>query len=217
MIVEISRHVQGNAHGNAHDRPQRGRFHPFAKPSANDRYLRTTAIDHRPTMAAFLVADEQSREPTARFRANWWTASSCRRASVSRSASRYSTAVMVSRASRARAATFLFRASISAANSPCFRALLSPSGAPPRAPCVRQYGPRTVGAWHRSPLGGSRRRSPTTNPTSVRHASFVHGFCLLSGFVHQHLIAVRPVLLSAGDDPICDAEIAWIAARTCQR
>jgi hypothetical protein len=31
---------------------------------------RTTAIDHRPTMAAFLVADGQSREPTARFRAN---------------------------------------------------------------------------------------------------------------------------------------------------
>jgi len=28
-----------------------GRYDPVAKPSANDRLLRTTAIDHRPTMA----------------------------------------------------------------------------------------------------------------------------------------------------------------------
>ena len=33
------------------------------------------------------------------------------------------------------------------------------------------------------------------------------------GFRPQHLIAVRPVLLPSGDDAICDAEIAWIAAR----
>jgi hypothetical protein len=54
---------------------------------------------------------------------------------------------------RARARTCLLRASDSAEHAPFFRAFLLPSGAPPRAPCIRQtLCPRTAGARHCNPL-----------------------------------------------------------------
>ena len=80
-------------------------------------------------------------------------------------------------------------------NSTCLSAFLLPFGARQRPRIRKTLDPRTAGALHRSPLrfhlarhldarriAAGRGGVPPYQPDVVRHASFVHGFCLTVGF-----------------------------------